>query len=111
MTRPLAPRARLWLCRLLTFHVVCLGWVFFRAPSVADATHVLGRLLHLGVGTGVNLVVVATIAAFIATQFVPVERWSSVDHGAGTLNCLFVVPGSREGEPSALRGRLGAWRS
>lgn len=70
----LSPTARLWLGRLLTFHVVCLGWVFFRAPSVADAWHVLGRLVHVGVGTGVNLVVVATIATFLATQFVPAER-------------------------------------
>ncbi len=68
---PLSPRARLWLGRLLTFHVVCLGWVFFRAPTLSEAFDVLGRLTAFGTGTGVNLVVVATIATFIATQFVP----------------------------------------
>ncbi|MCU1356673.1 MAG: rane bound O-acyl transferase family protein [Acidimicrobiales bacterium] len=67
----LSPTARLWLGRLLTFHVVCLGWVFFRAPSLTAAFAVLARLVHIGTGTGVNLVVVGTIALFIATQFVP----------------------------------------
>lgn len=70
---PLSPGARLWLGRLLTFHVVCLGWVFFRAPTLSEAFDVLGRLFAFGTGSGVNLVVVATIATFIATQFVPIE--------------------------------------
>ena len=69
----LSPRARAWLGRIVTFHVVCLGWVFFRAPSLTGAFKVLLRLLHpgTGAGTGVNLVVVATIAVFLASQFVP----------------------------------------
>jgi alginate O-acetyltransferase complex protein AlgI len=70
----LPPATRLWLGRLLTFHVVCLGWVFFRAPSVSEALAVLGRLTSFGTGTGINLVVVATIVAFLATQFVPSDR-------------------------------------
>lgn len=69
----LSPTARLWLGRLLTFHVVCLGWVFFRATSIANAFAVLGRLVHLGAGTGINLVVVATITLFLASQFVPTD--------------------------------------
>ncbi len=39
--RPLRP-VTAW---LLTFHLVCLGWVFFRAPSFGVATAVLGGLL------------------------------------------------------------------
>ncbi|MCZ7528059.1 MAG: MBOAT family protein [Acidimicrobiia bacterium] len=31
--------------RLVTFHLVCLGWVFFRAESFANARAVLGRLV------------------------------------------------------------------
>ena len=69
--RALTPAARLWLGRVLTFHVVCLGWVFFRAPTLSEAFDVLGRLFSLGTGTGINLMVVATIAVFVATQFVP----------------------------------------
>src|SRR5690606_31037132 len=57
--------------RLLTFHVVCLGWVFFRAPTLSEAFDVLGRLFDFGTGRGVNLMVVATIVVFLATQFVP----------------------------------------
>jgi len=67
----LSPGTRRWLGRLVTFHVVCLGWVFFRAPSLTEAFAVLGRLFSMGTGTGVNLVVVATIAVFLASQFVP----------------------------------------
>jgi len=31
---------------LLTFAVVCLGWIFFRANSLADAWYVLTEILH-----------------------------------------------------------------
>jgi len=38
-----------WLLRawqtLITFHLVCLAWVFFRAPSVAEGLHLVGRVL------------------------------------------------------------------
>jgi D-alanyl-lipoteichoic acid acyltransferase DltB (MBOAT superfamily) len=34
--------------RLLTFHVVCLGWVLFRAPDVAGAVTVLRSLVGWG---------------------------------------------------------------
>ncbi len=88
----LSPNARPWLGRLITFHVVCLGWVFFRAPSVTEAFAVLRRLPTFGTGTGVNLMVVATIAAFLATQFVPsgavgraqavFSRWPAWGQGA-----------------------------
>jgi len=67
----LSPVTRRWLGRLVTFHVVCLGWVFFRAPSLTEAFAVLDRLTSLGTGTGVNLMVVATIGVFLASQFVP----------------------------------------
>ena len=66
------PSTRLWFGRFLTFQIVCLGWVFFRAPTLTDAFHVLGRLLHPGLGKGgINLLVVAIIATFILTQYVP----------------------------------------
>jgi len=69
----LSPTTRLWLGRLVTFHVVCLGWVFFRAPTLTEAFAVLKRLTHLGTGSGINLVVLATIVVFLASQFVPSE--------------------------------------
>jgi D-alanyl-lipoteichoic acid acyltransferase DltB (MBOAT superfamily) len=30
---------------LITFNVVCLAWVFFRADTVADAWYILGRII------------------------------------------------------------------
>ena len=73
------PRS-LWLGRLVTFHFVCLGWVFFRATdpgtnqaNLGNAFDVLARLL-----TGwdqpserITTLLVVTIAASLAAQFVP----------------------------------------
>ncbi|HET7720942.1 MAG TPA: MBOAT family protein, partial [Acidimicrobiales bacterium] len=42
--RAAAPVRRPWRRRLVTFHVVCLAWVFFRAGSVGGAFDVLGRI-------------------------------------------------------------------
>lgn len=35
-----------WLAQLLTFHFVCLAWVFFRAPTLAHAGLALRQLAH-----------------------------------------------------------------
>src|SRR5213078_701378 len=37
-------RAQIWLGRLITFHVVCLAWIFFRADSFGRAWDVIVRL-------------------------------------------------------------------
>jgi alginate O-acetyltransferase complex protein AlgI len=69
---------RLWLGRLLTFHLVCLGWIFFRATSFHNALEVLGRILSVrGHHAHLNLLVVATVTAALAAQFVP-GRWASL---------------------------------
>jgi D-alanyl-lipoteichoic acid acyltransferase DltB (MBOAT superfamily) len=34
-----------WIARLLVFHLVCLGWVFFRSPDAARCAAVLDELL------------------------------------------------------------------
>jgi alginate O-acetyltransferase complex protein AlgI len=41
--RPETARAR-WIGRVVTFHVVCFAWIFFRADSFARAGQVLERL-------------------------------------------------------------------
>jgi D-alanyl-lipoteichoic acid acyltransferase DltB (MBOAT superfamily) len=63
---------------LLTFHVVCLAWIFFRAESVGTAFEVLGGIVA---GSRPNELVttllVVTIGLMLASQFVPpraVER-------------------------------------
>jgi D-alanyl-lipoteichoic acid acyltransferase DltB (MBOAT superfamily) len=59
----------------LTFHVVCLAWVFFRAEDLDLALEMLGQLVGgLGVVADPSLVtnvVVLVVVASIASQFVP----------------------------------------
>lgn len=58
--------------RVVTFHVVCLAWVFFRAPDVGTAFAVLGRLFAGGPSTGiVTPMIVFLIAAALAVQWIP----------------------------------------
>jgi alginate O-acetyltransferase complex protein AlgI len=58
----------------VTLQFVCLTWVFFRAPDIATAWAVLGRI---GSGTwtvdNISLTMVAWFAAAIALQFIPVK--------------------------------------
>ena len=65
--------ARVWGQRILTFNLVCVGWVFFRADSLSTAFSMLGRLIT-GWGGSTALVtpmVVATIAFMLALQYAP----------------------------------------
>lgn len=39
-------RAYRWLAIVVTFHLVCVGWVFFRAPDFATAFAVLSGIAH-----------------------------------------------------------------
>ena len=60
--------------RIVTFHVVCLGWVFFRADSLEQAEDVLARLLTgWGPTTEITVLLVVVVAAVIAAQHLP--RW------------------------------------
>jgi hypothetical protein len=64
-----------WIQRLIAFQLVCLGWVFFRADSVATALSLLGRLLT-GWSTPTELVqptVLLALLAGLGTQFLPPE--------------------------------------
>ncbi len=58
----------------LTFHLVCLAWVFFRAESFGLARELLGRLVVGGTASGVlTSVVVGTILAMLMIQFIPAD--------------------------------------
>jgi alginate O-acetyltransferase complex protein AlgI len=58
--------------RLVTFHIVCLAWVFFRADSFSNAADVLGRLFHwAGSSPLVTPWVLLAIAVGIGSQYVP----------------------------------------
>ena len=64
---------------LVTFNVVCLAWVFFRAPDLATAFDVLGRVGAGGPSPLVTLPVVALTVAAVAVQTVPPGWWHSVE--------------------------------
>ena len=58
----------------VTFHIVCLGWVFFRAESFGNAFTILWRLIAApGIGSAVTPMVLFVVAAMIAAQFVPAD--------------------------------------
>jgi alginate O-acetyltransferase complex protein AlgI len=78
---PAVTAAGVWARRIVTFHVVCLGWVLFRAGSLGTAGDVLGRILA-GAGepgtVAVNPVVVLVVVGALASQYVPAARVAAV---------------------------------
>jgi D-alanyl-lipoteichoic acid acyltransferase DltB (MBOAT superfamily) len=64
---------------LVTFHVVCLAWVFFRAPDLGTALEVLGRVGASGPSPLVTLPVVFLTVAAIAVQAVPRRWWHEAE--------------------------------
>ena len=56
--------------RLATFHLVCLGWLFFRADSLHSVGALLARLLVFGRAPLVTPLLVLTLAGTIAVQYV-----------------------------------------
>ena len=93
----------MWRQQFLTFQLVCLGWVFFRADSLSTAFSLLGRLFT-GWGEPATLVtpmVVLTIAFMLALQYAPhsaadrimdrVEGLRPVAMGAVFAVVLFVI--------------------
>ena len=74
------PRPRTWrtqlVARVVTFHVVCLGWVFFGTHTLGRATDVLtGIVTNWGRPiTALTPLLVMAVAATIASQFLPRPR-------------------------------------
>jgi len=66
-----------WVSRLLLFHAVCFGWVFFRASSFDDACAVLRRLAIPGALTLATVPVILALAIGLLGQYQPV-RWRKV---------------------------------
>ena len=66
----------------VTFNVVCIAWVFFRAESFDLARQVLEGLFTNGGGAGlVTIPVVVTIVGSLALQFLPKRvdvRWQEI---------------------------------
>ncbi len=65
-------RVRIWVQRFVTFHIVCLGWIFFRADSISTATTLIGRLFSAwGRAPLVTPLVVVTVVGAVALQYLP----------------------------------------
>jgi hypothetical protein len=64
---------RPWLRWLLTFHLVCLAWVFFRADGLDAVGELAGRLVATGGATTLSTTVLLAIAAGLAWQFLPLQ--------------------------------------
>jgi D-alanyl-lipoteichoic acid acyltransferase DltB (MBOAT superfamily) len=87
--RPTSRHAQ-WIGRIVTFHVVCFAWVFFRADSFARAGQMLGRLFTAW-GQSSPLVttsVVLAIVVGIGVQYVRPSALAALLHGFGRLPVL-----------------------
>jgi alginate O-acetyltransferase complex protein AlgI len=63
---------RRWLGRLITFHFVCIGWVFFRAINFETAVQLLTRSLTAwGPAPLVTGALVVVIFGALALQYIP----------------------------------------
>jgi len=88
--------------RVATFHLVCLGWLFFRADSVETALSMLGRLFTaFGPAPLVTPLVLLVIAGMLLAQYIPrdvpavlQDRFSQlrpVAQGAVLAGVLFAI--------------------
>jgi alginate O-acetyltransferase complex protein AlgI len=60
-----------WTARLLCFHAICLGWVFFRASSFSDAWAVLSQLFTGEWSASLPLGPLLCVLAGIGLQYLP----------------------------------------
>jgi D-alanyl-lipoteichoic acid acyltransferase DltB (MBOAT superfamily) len=65
-----------WIARILLFHAVCAGWVFFRAPSFEIAFEVFKRLAVPGAATLASAPVCIVLLLGLAGQYMP-SRWGN----------------------------------
>ena len=79
-------RAPAWLRWLITFHLVVLGWVFFRAPTIGDAWTFLGRLGSFGAASMWTAPVVAAVAVVIGLQLLPERPTEAFQARLGRLS-------------------------
>ena len=91
-----APTALRW---LLTFNLVCLAWVFFRADSAATALEIIGRIATAAAGSA-TLVTGLALAIHRRRPRPPARAPPLRRRAAGPL----LVPRSRPAGPGARRG-------
>lgn len=64
----------------ITFQLVCLAWVFFRAPSLTAAIHYLRDIAHLQPGTTDSNAVFTLLLAGAAMLFIDYVQQQTRDH-------------------------------
>jgi alginate O-acetyltransferase complex protein AlgI len=90
-----------WVSRVLMFHAVCLGWVFFRAPTFTLAATILRQLGSRGAATLVAWPVMLTLLIGIFGQYAPrmwrkgveatMSRMPAYANGAALALGVFVI--------------------
>ena len=110
------PTALGWVKRVLgaviTFHLVCLAWIFFRAPTLAVAwAYLRGMVVQGGYVTArpllaalvyLPLVLLVDVPAWVRREEQPISaRWSwqvrGLSYGAMLVACLWI--GAPDGAP------------
>ena len=78
--------------RFMTFHVVCLGWVFFRAESIGGALDVLGRLVSgPGPAPAVTALLAGVVLAVLVAQAAPASVRAALARGVARLGAAPAV--------------------
>ena len=97
------PIALAYIKRIITFHLVCFAWIFFRSNSVGDAFMLVGNLFHFDSfsnipltlddsGMRIALLTILAMEAFHFTQEkISVTRLVSKQHVAVRWACYFAL--------------------
>jgi alginate O-acetyltransferase complex protein AlgI len=90
-----------WISRILMFHAVCLGWVFFRSPSFGIAFAMLRGLLTPGAATLATIPVMLMLILGILGQYKPqrwrkgveseMSRWPALVRGAALAAAIILI--------------------
>ncbi len=75
---PMGPRATKMVRWFVTFHVVCLAWIFFRAASFELAVDYLRGLVRAEWGDNVSWLVVAIIVGALVVQLTPTRLGATI---------------------------------
>jgi len=90
-----------WISRILLFHVVCVGWVFFRAPDLKIVFDVFGRLAAPGPISLASAPVCIVLFLGLAGQYTPsrwrnafeieLGRWPALTRGAALAMAITLI--------------------
>jgi D-alanyl-lipoteichoic acid acyltransferase DltB (MBOAT superfamily) len=79
----------LWVSRVLLFHAICLGWVFFRSPTLTLARTMLLQFRVHGRPTLASWPVVAVLVLGVLGQYAP-RAWRRFAEATMTRMPAFV---------------------